>query len=75
MRAMSSSTRSWDRDRQRLAAVRTGRHYIGFDTDEGYVAVAERRIAEERAALEARSSGTRAGRFGVELPGRPNVRG
>lgn len=33
-----------------LAAVRTERHYVGFDTDEGYVALAERRIAEERAA-------------------------
>jgi site-specific DNA-methyltransferase (adenine-specific) len=31
-----------------LAAVRTERHYVGFDTDETYVALAERRVAEER---------------------------
>jgi DNA modification methylase len=34
-----------------VAAVRTERHYVGFDTDETYVALSERRIAEERAAL------------------------
>ena len=33
-----------------VAAVRTERHYVGFDTDESYVALAERRVAEERAA-------------------------
>ena len=33
-----------------LAAVRTERHYVGFDTDHGYVSLAERRIAEVRAA-------------------------
>jgi site-specific DNA-methyltransferase (adenine-specific) len=31
-----------------VAAVRTERHYVGFDTDPAYVALAERRIAEER---------------------------
>ncbi len=31
-----------------VAAVRTGRHYVGFDTDAGYVARAEERLAEER---------------------------
>jgi site-specific DNA-methyltransferase (adenine-specific) len=30
-----------------IAAVRTGRHYVGFDTDEGYVALSRARIAEE----------------------------
>ena len=30
-----------------VAAVRSGRHYIGFDTDESYVAMAETRIAGE----------------------------
>jgi site-specific DNA-methyltransferase (adenine-specific) len=30
-----------------VAAVRTGRHYIGFDTDPSYVALAHRRLAEE----------------------------
>ncbi|HEV3280118.1 MAG TPA: site-specific DNA-methyltransferase [Acidimicrobiales bacterium] len=33
-----------------LAAIRTERHYVGFDTDEAYVALAERRIAEARDA-------------------------
>ncbi len=34
-----------------LASIRTERHYVGFDTDDAYVALAERRIAAERAAL------------------------
>ncbi|MGA2835761.1 MAG: site-specific DNA-methyltransferase [Acidimicrobiales bacterium] len=34
-----------------VAAVRTERHYVGFDTDPEYVALAERRIAGERAAV------------------------
>jgi site-specific DNA-methyltransferase (adenine-specific) len=34
-----------------VAAVRTGRHYVGYDTDPDYVAIAERRIAEGRASL------------------------
>jgi DNA methylase len=29
-----------------VAAVRTGRHYLGYDTDEGYVEVARRRAAD-----------------------------
>ena len=33
-----------------VAAVRTERHYVGFDTDPEYVALAERRIHEERHA-------------------------
>ena len=33
-----------------VAAVRTERHYVGFDTDPEYVALAERRVAGERAA-------------------------
>ncbi|MCC5954054.1 MAG: site-specific DNA-methyltransferase [Acidimicrobiia bacterium] len=36
-----------------VAAVRTGRHYVGFDTDDAYVAAAEERIAAERARLAA----------------------
>ncbi len=31
-----------------VAAVRTGRHFIGFDTDPGYIATAEQRVAAER---------------------------
>ena len=38
-----------------VAAVRTGRHYVGFEMDAGYVALAERRIAEERKRLASRS--------------------
>jgi DNA modification methylase len=30
-----------------VAAVRTGRHYLGYDTDEGYAEVARRRAADE----------------------------
>jgi site-specific DNA-methyltransferase (adenine-specific) len=33
-----------------IAAVRTDRHYVGFDTDPDYVALAERRVDAERAA-------------------------
>jgi site-specific DNA-methyltransferase (adenine-specific) len=36
-----------------VAAVRTGRHFIGFDTDADYVERAEARIALERTAAEA----------------------
>jgi DNA modification methylase len=31
-----------------VAAVRAGRHYLGYDTDDGYVAVALARVAAER---------------------------
>jgi len=41
-----------------VAAVRTDRHFVGFDTDPGYVDLAVRRVADERAALD---------------PGRPRV--
>ena len=36
-----------------VAAVRTGRHYIGYDTDTSYVEAARRRIAAERPAASA----------------------
>jgi site-specific DNA-methyltransferase (adenine-specific) len=29
-----------------LAAIKTGRHYIGYDTEDGYIKLAERRIRE-----------------------------
>lgn len=38
-----------------VAAVRTGRHYLGFDTDAEYIALAEQRIADERVRLEQRT--------------------
>ncbi len=31
-----------------VAAVRTGRHYVGYDTDAGYVTLAEERVAAAR---------------------------
>ena len=34
-----------------VAAVRTDRHYVGFDTDADYIATAEQRIAAERERL------------------------
>ena len=34
-----------------VAAVRTGRHYVGFDLDPAYIATAEARVAGERARL------------------------
>jgi DNA modification methylase len=36
-----------------VAAVRTGRHYLGYDTDAGYVEAARARVAGERAAVPA----------------------
>jgi len=34
-----------------VATVRTGRRFVGYDTDPGYVAIAEARVAEEREHL------------------------
>lgn len=50
-----------------VAALRTRRHYIGFDTDANYVSAAERRIAVERQRLESQS-GPSTVPFRVELP-------
>ena len=33
-----------------VAAVATGRNYVGYDTEPEYIALAESRIAEARAA-------------------------
>jgi site-specific DNA-methyltransferase (adenine-specific) len=51
-----------------IAAVRTERHYIGFDTDDEYVALANRRIEAERTAI-AGSAGEARARVTVS-PGR-----
>jgi site-specific DNA-methyltransferase (adenine-specific) len=40
-----------------IAALRTERHFVGFDTDEGYVVRARARIAEERARLDGLATG------------------
>jgi DNA modification methylase len=53
-----------------VAALRTRRHYVGFDTDAGYVAAAERRIAGERKRL-AYPPGAAHLPFQVELPATP----
>jgi site-specific DNA-methyltransferase (adenine-specific) len=50
-----------------VAAVRTERHYLGFDTDAEYLAIAKRRIAEERDRIEAARSDANT-TFRVELP-------
>jgi len=50
-----------------VAAVRTERHYIGFDTDPDYVGIAEQRIAAERQRLDAQAGVTTVP-FRVELP-------
>ena len=49
-----------------VAAVRTGRHYVGFDTDPDYIEIAERRVAEERDRLA--QADTERVPFRVELP-------
>lgn len=43
-----------------VAAVRTGRHYLGFDTDSGYAEGAHARAEAERATLEATGTADRA---------------
>lgn len=53
-----------------VAALRTRRHYIGFDTDDGYVAAAEERVERERYLLaDADGEGDRTRvAFRVQLP-------
>jgi site-specific DNA-methyltransferase (adenine-specific) len=53
-----------------VAAVRTGRHFVGYDTDEAYVTAATARVDEERRRLGAGGAG------GVALPAvRPRTNG
>ncbi|WP_419919673.1 DNA-methyltransferase [Candidatus Poriferisocius sp.] len=42
-----------------VAAIRTGRHYVGFDTEAHYIELAQQRIAKEREQLNQRSDGAR----------------
>ncbi len=52
-----------------VASVRTGRHFIGFDTDPAYIALAKSRIADERKQIEQRTQyGDGAVQYRVELP-------
>jgi site-specific DNA-methyltransferase (adenine-specific) len=48
-----------------VAAVRTGRHFVGYDTDEGYVATARARVEAERAVGRAPSE--QAGKMAARL--------
>ncbi|MBV9660870.1 MAG: site-specific DNA-methyltransferase [Acidimicrobiales bacterium] len=50
-----------------VAAMRTERHYIGFDTDQSYVTRAKERIAEERTRLRRKESIVKVP-FRVQLP-------
>ena len=54
-----------------LASIRTERHYVGFDTDDAYVALAERRIAAERAAGPAPGTGATGSRWRPDRTRRP----
>jgi site-specific DNA-methyltransferase (adenine-specific) len=55
-----------------VAAVRTDRHYVGFETDQSYLDRAADRIDEERARLSELvrqgDAGERVGEYRVELP-------
>lgn len=48
-----------------VAAIRTGRHYVGYDLDESYVQLAERRVAHERQRI---ADEEEAGTMRVSLP-------
>ena len=58
-----------------VAAVRTGRHFIGFDTDPEYVTIAESRVSGERERISTErpdpSGVGTVGSFRVELPAAP----
>jgi len=51
--------------------VRTGRHYIGYDTDKGYITAARARVADEVARLVQEDSRRRSPFRQVELPAVP----
>lgn len=50
-----------------VAAVRTGRHFLGFDTDADYVGIAQQRVTDERDRITAAQADS-AWQFRVELP-------
>jgi site-specific DNA-methyltransferase (adenine-specific) len=51
-----------------VAAVRSGRHYVGYDLDDSYIRLAEGRVNEERQRL---ADETRSARVQVSLPAVP----
>ncbi len=54
-----------------VAAVRTGRHYVGYDTDEGYVTAARARVAGEVDRVAREDARRRSPLRAVELPAVP----
>jgi len=48
-----------------IAAIKAGRHYIGYETEEQYVRLAERRIREYRQQLAIASFVEREGEFAI----------
>jgi site-specific DNA-methyltransferase (adenine-specific) len=52
-----------------VAAVRNGRHFVGFDTEDAYVQASKARVAAERERLAGGDERRR--RFHVRLPARP----
>jgi len=54
-----------------VAAVRTGRRYIGYDTDKGYITAARSRVADEVARLVQEDARRRSPFRRVELPAVP----
>lgn len=54
-----------------VAAVRAGRHYVGYDTDEGYVIAARERVADELARVAEEDARCRSPFRTVELPAVP----
>lgn len=54
-----------------VAAVRTGRHYVGYDTDPAYTAAARLRVSSEVARVAAEDARGPSRYRGVELPALP----
>ncbi|MGH9285905.1 MAG: DNA-methyltransferase, partial [Acidimicrobiales bacterium] len=54
-----------------VAAVRTGRHYVGYDTDAAYVAAARTRVADEVDRVAVEDARRRSPFRTVELPAVP----
>ena len=56
-----------------VAAIRTRRHYLGFDTDKGYIDQANRRIDEEKRRITSLDEQLPTP-YRVRLPARPELR-
>ena len=56
-----------------VAAVRTGRHYVGYDTDEGYVIAARERVAGELARVAEEDNRNRSPSRTVERRAMPSL--